>query len=234
MRPRVQRHKQNKHPPPLAAAPCLPPPTLRSFPPSPPWVENRRTPRRYVNASSAMFLFLTLASICCIVFGLVLFALGTFSGDLSSIDSVAFDNWGPHYQARIGLDRIGLGPGSKKTRPKLSRFALLSLCALPCSCVTGRFVLRAEARAFLRLPPLPNCPPTSFLRAAKPFCLVCCTGEPGHGPDAHLLVPPCPILPLGDGHHGRLQPLRRACKMVTRMTDDGRRTMIHVVMINSA
>ncbi|CAN0276469.1 unnamed protein product [Ectocarpus sp. 6 AP-2014] len=53
---------------------------------------------RYVNASSALFLFLTLASICCIILGLVLFALGAFSGDLSSTDGVAFDNWGPHYQ----------------------------------------------------------------------------------------------------------------------------------------
>lgn len=55
-----------------------------------------------------MFLFLTLASICCIILGLILFALGTFSGDLSSTDGVAFDNWGPNYQARIAFEDLHL------------------------------------------------------------------------------------------------------------------------------
>lgn len=46
-----------------------------------------------------MFLCLTIASICCIILGLVLFALGAFSGDLDqATDGVAFDNWGPNYQ----------------------------------------------------------------------------------------------------------------------------------------
>ena len=46
-----------------------------------------------------MFLFLTLASVGCIVLGLLLFATGTFSGDLNqSTDGESFDNWGPNYQ----------------------------------------------------------------------------------------------------------------------------------------
>lgn len=54
---------------------------------------------RFVNASATMFLFLTLASVACIILGLVLFAMGVFSGDLSqSTDGESFDNWAPNYQ----------------------------------------------------------------------------------------------------------------------------------------
>lgn len=46
-----------------------------------------------------MFLFMTLASIFCIILGVVLFASGAYSGDLTTAqDREAFDNWGPHYQ----------------------------------------------------------------------------------------------------------------------------------------
>lgn len=46
-----------------------------------------------------MFLFLTLASIAFIILGLLLFAVGAFSGDLDSVsDGVAFDNWGANFQ----------------------------------------------------------------------------------------------------------------------------------------
>lgn len=45
-----------------------------------------------------MFLYLTVASIICIILGLALFALGVFSGDLDSTMAESFDNWEPNYQ----------------------------------------------------------------------------------------------------------------------------------------